>query len=222
MEVMGSVQANAFQRLRRPITSCRALPLRLLISAALALSLAACHHAPKLDTATLDNAGISYSAIQQLKSQDITNPEIAEVAKARQGAFSETACIQIFQIFHARGQAFDAGDAVAGLKQVGVGEDTILELARLNQLGFSAGELQAMRLAGLSDDIVLEVARRRAGGKPVLSGPSLAGMKNVGMRNTTLLELARRGVPDSEAKSIIAARRHGAKDAEILRRFSGS
>jgi hypothetical protein len=92
----------------------------------------------------------------------------------------------------------------------------------MNQLGLSAGELQAMRLAGLSDEIVLEVARHRAGGAPVLSGASLAGMKNVGVRNSTLLELARRGVPDSQAKAILASRRHGASDAELLRRFSGS
>ena len=79
-----------------------------------------------------------------------------------------------------------------------------------------------MRLAGLSEQIILEVARHRAAGKPVLSGPSLASLKNTGLRDTTLLELARRGVPDSEVSSIVAARRHGAKDAEILRRFPGS
>jgi hypothetical protein len=100
-------------------------------------------------------------------------------------------------------------------------EDTILELARLNQVGLSAGEFQAMRLAGLSDAIVLEVARHRAANQPVLSGASLAGLKNVGVRESTLLELARRGVPDSQASSIAVFRRRGASDSEILRRFTG-
>jgi hypothetical protein len=103
-----------------------------------------------------------------------------------------------------------------------VGEAAILELAKLNQLGLNAGELQAMRLAGLSDAILLEVARHRAAGKPVLAGASLANLKNVGVRELTLLELARRGVPDSQAAAIISARRHGASDAELLRRFGGS
>ncbi|MGA8767206.1 MAG: hypothetical protein WB559_09310, partial [Candidatus Acidiferrales bacterium] len=99
-------------------------------------------------------------------------------------------------------------------------EETILELAKLNQLGLGAGELQAMRLAGLSDAILLEVARHRAAGKPVLAGASLASLKNAGVRELTLLELARRGVPDSQAAAIIAFRRHGATDAQILSRFA--
>jgi hypothetical protein len=108
------------------------------------------------------------------------------------------------------------------LIQAGIGEDTVLELAKLNQLGLGAGELQAMHLAGLSDQIVLVVAHHHAEGKPVLSGASLAGLKNTGLRESTLLELAQRGVPDSQADAIISARRHGANDAEVLRRFTGS
>jgi len=79
-----------------------------------------------------------------------------------------------------------------------------------------------MRLAGLSDDILLAVAQRHASGQPVLSGASLAGLRNLGMRSDTLLQLAQRGVPDSQAASIMAMRRHGAKDADILKNFAGS
>jgi len=43
-------------------------------------------------------------------------------------------------------------------------------------------------------------------------------------RATEALEpfLVRHGVPDSQADAIIAYRRHGANDKEILRRFAGS
>jgi uncharacterized membrane-anchored protein len=97
-----------------------------------------------------------------------------------------------------------------------------LNLARLNQLGLGAGELQAMRLAGLSDDILLAVAQHHAAGQQVLSGASLAGLRNLGMRSDTLLQLAQRGVPESQAATIMSLRRHGAKDSEILRQFAGS
>ena len=189
--------------------------------AALALStlIAACSHILPVDTAPLDNAGVNYDAIQQLKALDITAPEVAEVAKAHTGGFSERGCVEAVRIFHERHQAFNAGDALGGLTRVGMGEDAILELARLNQLAFGAGELQAMRLAGLSDPIILEVARHRAAGKPVLAGASLARLRNTGVREATLLELARRGVPDSMANAIIEYRHHGASDAEILREF---
>jgi len=189
---------------------------------ALALFAAGCHSVPPVDTKPLDAAGLTYDSIKQLQALDITTAEVAEVAAARQGGFSDADCIAVFKIYRDRKQPFDAGDAIAGLVRAQMSEDAILQLAKMNELGFSSGEFQAMRLAGLSDAIVLEVAHRRAANQPVLSGASLAGMKNVGVHEATLLELARRGVPDSKASAIIAYRRHGATDAEILKHFSGS
>ncbi|MGD1212290.1 MAG: hypothetical protein ABR973_13150 [Candidatus Acidiferrales bacterium] len=197
-------------------------PLPFLLLAALAFLVSGCHLHPLVDTAPLDNAGMDYDAIKQLKALDITTPEVAQVTAARLGGFPDASCVESVQIFHGRGQAFDAGDAIAGLLRAGMQVDTILELARLNQLGLGSGDLQAMRLAGLSDAIILEVARRHAEGKPVLGGASLAGLKNAGLRESTLLELARRGVPDSQGDAILSFRRHGASDGDILRRFAGS
>ncbi len=189
---------------------------------ALAFSVAGCHSIPPVDTRPLDTAGMSYDAIQELKALQISTPEVAEIARARQGGFSDANCVDILKLFRDRKQPFNDGDAIAGLVRAQVGEDTILELAKLNQLDLGSGDFQAMRLAGLSDAIILEVARHRAAGKPVLAGASLAGLKNVGVRESTLLELARRGIPDSQANAIIAFRRHGASDAEILSHFTGS
>jgi hypothetical protein len=189
---------------------------------ALALVASGCHRILPVDTTPLDSAGMNYDSIQKLKKLKITSQEVTELAKARLGGFPDTPCVEAIQIFHSRGQAFAAGDAIAELAQVSMGEDTILELARLNQLGLGSGELQAMRLAGLSDETILEVARHHAEGKPVLSGASLAGMKNTGLLESTLLELARHGVPDSQADAIISLRRHGANDATIVRRFASS
>jgi hypothetical protein len=200
---------------RRNLFACAVLTVAIAVAAS-------CHHAPPLDTKPLDGVGLNYSSIVELKALNITNAEILEIAKARQGGLSEPGCIEVLQIFRQRGEPFTAGDVVAGMIQAGMSEGTTMQLAKMNQLGLSAGELQAMRLAGLSDAIVIEVARHRAGGAPVLSGASLAGMKNVGVRNSTLLEFARRGIPDSQASAILTSRRHGASDAELLRRFSVS
>jgi hypothetical protein len=196
-----------------------ALPAILLLAA---LAVAGCKHVQPLDTKPLDAAGMDYSTIKQFVALKITPAEIQEMARVRGAGFSDRSCLELFHVYHDRGRPFEAGDAVAGLVQVHISEPTILELARLDQLGLNAGEYETMRLAGLSEQIILEVARHRSTGKAVLSGPSLASLKNTGLRDATLLELARRGVPDSEVSSIVAARRHGAKDAEILRRFPGS
>lgn len=188
----------------------------------LAMFAVGCHSIPPVDTKPLDTAGMTYDSIQQLKALKITPTEVSEVAAARQGGFSDSSCIAVFKIYRDRKHPFDSGNAISGLIGAQTNEETVIELARLNQLGLSAGEYEAMRLAGLSDAIVLEVARHRAANRPVLSGASLAGLKNVGVREATLLELARRGVPDSQVSAILAFRRHGASDAEILSHFTGS
>jgi hypothetical protein len=215
---MGSIQARRAApgalRNRGPRLAFAALTWMLTLCAA------GCHVTPPLDTKPLDTAGMSYDSIQQLKGMNMTAAEVAQIATARGAGFSDASCIAVVGVYHERKQAFDAGDDIAGLMRASVGEDAIVELAKLNELGFASGEYEAMRLAGLSDAIVLEVARHRAAGKPVLAGASLANLKNAGVREITLLELARRGVPDTQASAILTYRRHGATDAQIISHFA--
>ena len=181
-----------------------------------------CKQLTPLDTTPLDHIGMSFDTIQKLKGLKIAQAEVPEISTVRQAGLPEPSCVEIVRIYHNRNMPFDAGDAVAGLVRAGLGENTILDLANMNQLGLEAGEMQAMRLAGLSDAIVLEFARRKSANMPVLSGASLAALKNTGLSGSALLELVRRGVPDSQKDEIVSYRRHGASEAEVLRRFSGS
>jgi len=200
----------------------RRLSARFLVPIALAILFSGCHRNFTLDTTPLDNAGMDFDSVQAIKSLNVTSAEVAEIAKTRRAGLSDAGCVSITRIFHERNQPFNQGDAIAGFVQVGMNERMILELATLNQLGLGAGELQAMHLAGLSDEVILEVAKRHADNKPVFSGAALAGMKNAGLHEATLLELARRGLPDSQADAIVALRRRGLNDAEILKHFTGS
>jgi hypothetical protein len=190
-----------------------------IFSLTLMMVVAGCQRMMPLDTKPLDSAGMSYAAIKQLQALDITGAELNEIAKARTAGLSDGQCIEMVQLYHGRQLPFNAGDTVAGLLRARLSGETILELARLNELGINAGELQLIRLAGFSDAVVVEVARQEAAGKPVLSGASLSTMKNAGIHESMLLELLRRGVPDSEAATIIAAHRRGARDVDVLRRY---
>ena len=191
-------------------------------AALLTLLVSGCRHSLFVNTTPLDASGMTYDTIRELKSLKISNEEVGELATARHAGFPDEDCVEVLRVYRARSKWFDAGGNVAGLLQAGMNPSAIVDLARLNQLGVESGELQAMRLAGIPDEVTIEVARHHSEGKPVLSGASLAGMKNAGLRDTTLLELARRGVPDSQTEDIVTWRRRGMKDAEILRRFAGS
>ncbi len=181
--------------------------------------LGACRKGLRTDMMPLDNTGMSYSSIKELRDLNVVSAEVSELVKAKQAGFSDESCVELVRITHGRNQLFRSGDAVAGLRQAGVSEPVILELARLDQVGLWAGPAQAMRLAGLSDAVILEVARHRAEGKPVLSGASLAELKNAGMSESTLLELAHRGVPDDQKSTIVLLRQRRWNDAQILHQY---
>jgi len=180
-----------------------------------------CQKLHRLDTAPLDRAGMSYSAIQDLKQAGISDAEVLAVANAKMDGISDATCVELVRIAHSRQQPYNSTENVAGLQQVGMSEASILELARMNQLGVGAGELQAIRLLGFPDATVVEIAKSHAAGKPVLSGESIANIMNTGLRRETLLELVRRQVPDTSAATIIAMKRQHKTDAEVLRRFPG-
>ncbi len=194
----------------------------LFLVAGLSLVAAGCKHLQPLDTKPLDAAGVGYASIKKLEALKITSEEIPEISKMRSAGFSDDSCVSIVEIYHQRGKPFAAGDAVAGLVKASMSESTILELARMDQLGLGAGEFQVMRLAGLSDAIILETAKHQAAGTPSLSGLSLGKLKNAGLRESTLLELQQRGIPDSATDQILAMRKHRATDKEILRKFTGT
>lgn len=216
--VLGRLSASLTPGLSRIGQGARATAL----IAAIAMACAGCSRLKPVDTTPLQNSGMGYDAAQQLASLKISTPEVVEIAKARQGGFSDDDCIAIYKIYQGRNQVFDAGDAVAGMTQVGMSAANVLELARLNELALGWGELQAMKLAGMSDAIVMEEARQRASGKSVLSGATLAGLKNAGVHESTLLKLVQRGVPESQGPEIVRYRRRGASEADILRHFTGS
>jgi len=116
---------------------CRAAPICL--AAALLLS-SGCKHIQPLDTKPLDAAGVGYDSIKKLEALDITAEEVPEIGKMRSAGFSDESCVAIVQIYHQRGKPFAAGETVAGLVKAFVREQTILELARMDQLGLGAGE----------------------------------------------------------------------------------
>lgn len=215
---MGSVLApdsqQAARSLRRDICACG-----IALAISLALLCGGCSRLKPVDTSPLEMSGMGYGAVQQLDTLKISTAEITEMAKARQAGLSDSDCVEILKIYRIQNQPFNAGDAVAGLLQVGMTDGNILDLARMKELGLGWGELQAMKLAGMSNAIVMAEARQRANQKPVFSGVSLARLKDAGMPDSALLKLVQLGVPDSQAHAIIAYRRRGVSEAEIVRHF---
>lgn len=193
-----------------------ALALAVLLALAM-INVAGCSRMKPTDTRPLDQAGMWFRSIEELKELAITDAEVAELAKARQAGVTDSACIELVRLARQRHQQFASGDAIAGLRRVEVTEATILELARLNQMGLWAGEAQAMRLAGLSDEILLSLARHRAAGQKTLSGPLLVRLKNAGQSNVDLINFIERGTTDEQAEQMLAAHQRAMTPSGFIR-----
>jgi len=187
-------------------TRPRLLPGLLLV---LLLPLAACKHAEQQsNTQALDEAGMWSNSVSELRTLNVSNAEISELSQARRGGLSDASCIELIKLARSRQQPFSGGQPIADLLAAGSSEETVVELARLDQLGLWAGEAQALRLAGLSDKVILAVAERRSRSLAVLSGGNLAELKNSGASETVILDFIHKGLSDERASEYVAQREH--------------
>jgi len=143
-------------------------------------------------------------SVPQLKSLNVSNMEIAELRKAHEAGLNDPSAVVLIKLARDRRVPFADGQTVADLLNAGSSEETVLELARLNQLGAWGGEARAMRLTGLSDKIILAVAQRRSQGLPVLSGKKLGEIRNTGASDATILDFVRKGISEQLANDYIA------------------
>jgi hypothetical protein len=149
-------------------------------------------------------------SVPDLKNLAVSNAEIGELNKAHEAGLSDPSTVVLIKYARQRQQPFADGQPIADLLRAGSSEETVLELARLNQLGIWAGQAAAMRLAGLSDKIILAVAHRRSQNLPVLSGEKLGELRNTGVSDAEILDMIQKGTSEKDASSFIAQRERAA------------
>ena len=171
-------------------------------------AVAGCGNARHADTTPLDQGGVDFKGIEQLRQLEISDAEVQQLVAARAAGLDDAGSIELVRIARTRQQPFAAGDTVAGLLGAGFKQGSVLTLARLGQLESWAGEAQALRLSRLSDDVVLSVAKRRAAGQPVLSTAKIADLQNAGLSQTELIAEINRGASDTAADDIIMRRNY--------------
>ncbi len=174
------------------------------VAAASLLLLAGCNKVRPTNMIPLDSAGMHPDSIEQLQKYQINDGEIQQVLIAGRAGMSEKGCVELISVARSRHGVFSEGDAVAGLLNAGMKEASVMELVRLNQLMPFAGEAEAMRLAGISDEVVLDVARHRAKGDTVLAGARLAELRDAGFSNAQLAAALDHGMSDKQADEAIA------------------
>jgi hypothetical protein len=182
----------------------------------LVLAALGCRNPRQSDASPLDQATM-FSSVEPLRQFDMTQDEVQQLILARESGISDEDCVELVRLARRSGQPFNDGQAIAGLVRAGVDKTSVMTLARLNQLGLNSGEAQAMKLAGLSDDVILTMARRRNAGQRVLSGAKAAELRNVGVTNPQIVAYMNRGTTDTQADTIIAQRIRAAGGTRFVR-----
>jgi hypothetical protein len=144
--------------------------------------------------------------VPELKPLEVSNAEVSELQKVHEAGLTDPSAVALIRLARDRHKPFTDGQSIADLLAAGSSEQTVLELARLDQLGLWAGQARVLRLAGISDKTILAVAERRSKGLPVLSGEKLGELKNAGLSDATILDLVLKGTSEKDASALIAER----------------
>src|SRR5260221_8016265 len=106
--------------LRRGFSSCAKPPLLTGLLLILLLPLAACKHAEQQsNTQALDEAGMWSNSIDELRTLNVSNAEIGELTKARQGGLSDPTFVELIKLFRPHQQPFTRGPPIADLLAAG-------------------------------------------------------------------------------------------------------
>jgi hypothetical protein len=173
-------------------------PRALLLGVSLLLA-SGCQKHPLTDYRPLDQAGMFSGSIEQLKALNISEAEIAQMVKLKQGGVSDDTCVALLSAAHAKQRLFNSADSVANLAGASYSEQQILEFARAGQLDSISGDAVMLRLVGLSDNTVQTVLRRHLQGLPTLGSTSISRLKNTGLTEKQILERISGGMTDEQA-----------------------
>lgn len=179
---------------------------RRLFPVACLLLFAGCHTHPLTDYRPLDQVGMWSSNIEQLKGLNVSDQEVAQVARVKQSGISDDACVELVSDAHVHQHPFMSGDSAARLAGAGFSDKQILEIAHADKLDEISYDAVTLKLTGVSDAMVDLVLRRRLAGRPVMSGPEIAKLKNTGLTERQIIEQINAGVSDAQADREIQAR----------------
>ncbi len=174
-----------------------------------------CDEHPLTDYRPLDQAGMWSSNVEQLKTLNTSDAEVAQLVKLKQAGIGDDACVTLISDAHQHHRLFTSADSAVNLAHAGYSETLILEIAKTDQLDSISGDAVMLRLVGLTDHAVDLILHRRLRGQHTLSSAEIGRLKNTGLTENQILERINQGMTDAQADREAAAR-------EAARNHSGT
>lgn len=146
------------------------------------------------------------SNIEQLKSLNVTDEEIAQVVKLKQAGIGDDACVELVTLAHSKQHLFLSAESASSLAGAGFPETQILEIARADKLDAISIDAVTLKLVGLSDSTVQLVLHRHLNGQPVMASAQISRLKNTGLTERQILDRINSGMTDAQADKEVRAR----------------
>ena len=165
-----------------------------------------CDKHPLTDYRPLDQAGMWSSNVEQLKSLNTADVEVAQLVKLKQAGISDDGCVTLVSGAHEFHHQFQSADSAVNLVHAGYAEPVILEIAKTDQLDNMSGDAVMLKLVGLSDSAVDWILHRRLKGQRTMGSAEIGRLKNTGLTEKQILERISSGMTDAQADKEAAAR----------------
>ncbi len=187
----------------------------LLLGACALVRVGGCEQHPLTDYRPLDQAGMWSSKVEQLKSLNASDAEVAQLVKLKQSGLGDQTCIQLVSDARQFVHPFSSAEAAINLVHAGYSETLILEIANKDQLDIVSGDAVMLRLVGLSDSAVNSILRRRLAGLRTMGSAQIGRLKNTGLSEKQIMERISAGMTDAQADREATVR-------EVNRNHSGT
>jgi hypothetical protein len=170
------------------------------------LRVGGCDKHPLTDYRPLDQAGMWSSNVEQLKTLNTSDTEVAQLVKLKQAGISDDTCVALVTDAHQHQHLFTSADSAVNLTRAGYSEPVVLEIAKTDQLDIISGDAVMLRLVGLSDSAVDLILHRRMKGQATMSSAEIGRLKNTGLTEKQILERISSGMTDAQADKEAALR----------------
>jgi hypothetical protein len=165
-----------------------------------------CHQHPLTDYRPLDQAGMWSSSVEQLKTLNTSDQEVAQLVRLKQAGIGDDTCVTLVSEAHQRQRLFASADSAINLAGAGYSEPVILEIAKTDQLDIISGDAVMLKLVGLSNSAVDYILHRRLKGQRTMSSPEIGRLKNTGLTEKQIIERINLGMTDAQADKEAALR----------------
>lgn len=163
-------------------------------------------------------AGLNEQAAEELAKMEMTADELTAVGKAKKAGIDDASIVKMVTSLHKKDLRFDIGLDLELLAAQGTNATTLTQLVELGGIPRMTDDLRALKEAGVGDVTLIEIAKMRfQQNKELLSGAEYARLRASGLSDTGLLTFIRNGGSTQQLQAIARDLALGKSEQEALK-----